>query len=125
MSTRKPRLCLEMLDPRIMPVVRAALHGPLPVGSGSGTNPTGAVQEILVTGAGFGGAPHVRVFNTDVAHSVRFELLAYDINFRGGVRVATGDVNGDGVEDVITGAGPSGGPHVKVFDGRTGALMAS
>jgi hypothetical protein len=52
-------------------------------------------------------------------------FLAYDSSFAGGVRVAAGDVNGDGVVDVVTGAGPGGSPHVKVFDGVTGAEFRS
>ena len=49
--------------------------------------------------------------------------------FKGGVRVATGDVNGDGRADLIVGAGPTSapgagtGPRVKVFDGTTGTAL--
>jgi hypothetical protein len=80
-----------------------------------------AVMDVFAVGSGAGGAPMVRVYNAD--RTPRFSFLAYDPAFRGGVSVATADVTGDGVQDVITGAGPGGGPHVRVFDGRTGALV--
>jgi autotransporter-associated beta strand protein len=71
--------------------------------------------ELFAVGADAGGGPHVLVYNAD--GSLRFSFLAYGANFAGGVRVATGDVNGDGVDDIITAAGAGSGPHVKVFDG--------
>jgi hypothetical protein len=77
----------------------------------------------LVAGAGFGGGPHVKVF--DAAGNLLASFFAYDPAFRGGVTVAAGDTNGDGVDDIVTGAGLGGGPHVQVFDGNSFALIAS
>jgi hypothetical protein len=66
-------------------------------------------------GSGPGEPPEVKVYNLD--GSLAFDFMAYSTTFTGGVRVAMADVNGDGVDDIITAAGPGGGPHVRVFDG--------
>ncbi len=80
--------------------------------------------ERFVTGADGGAAPHVRVFNS-VNGQQLFSFNAFDASFRGGVRVAMGDVNGDGTPDIITAAGPGGGPHIKVYDGNNLNLLHS
>ena len=78
------------------------------------------VAVIYAVGSGPGQAPLVNVYNADGSLLMSFD--AYAPVFHGGVSVAIGDVNGDGVPDVITGAGPGGGPQIKVFDGA--ALMS-
>lgn len=78
----------------------------------------------IITGADAGGGPHVEVFSGRDGTLLR-SFMAYDINFRGGVRVAAGDVDGDGKADIITAPGPGGGPHVKVFSGADGSLIRS
>jgi hypothetical protein len=75
--------------------------------------------KLFATGAGPGGGPHVKVFDP-LTGATKFSFLAYGSNFTGGVRVATGDVNGDGVDDIITAPGPGGGPDIRVYDGVTG-----
>ncbi|WP_435021778.1 FG-GAP repeat domain-containing protein [Tundrisphaera sp. TA3] len=77
---------------------------------------------ILVQGAGSGDAPEVRVFDSATGvETSRF--LAYDEAFRGGVRVAVGDVDGDGRPDIVTAPGPGMAGLVKVFSGADGALV--
>lgn len=85
---------------------------------------TGDGRADIVTAAGAGGGPHVKVFDGATGTEVR-SFYAYDPGFTGGVNVAAADVNGDGVAEVVTGAGAGGGPNVKMFDGLTGAESAS
>src|SRR4051812_45434871 len=75
---------------------------------------------LIAVGADAGGGPRVTVLDRSTGAVVR-DFFAYNPAFTGGVRVALADLNGDGTADVITAPGPGGGPHVKVFDGATGA----
>jgi hypothetical protein len=78
----------------------------------------------IITGAGPGGGPHMKVFDGASLTELR-AFFSYDPAFAGGVFVAAGDIDGDGLADIITGAGPGGGPHVKVFSARTGVELHS
>jgi hypothetical protein len=105
----------------------ATLVGSIGNGATQVTGLTVAPRSLVIVGAGPGGGPHVRVFDAGTGLQIPGPLgsfFAYDPAFTGGVRVALGDVNGDGVLDVITAAGPGGGPHVRVLDGRSGAEIA-
>jgi len=76
----------------------------------------------IITGAGVGGGPHIKIFDKTGSHLIK-EFFAYETNFRGGAYVATGDVNGDGKIEIITGAGPTGEPKIKIFNGE-GVVMS-
>lgn len=78
---------------------------------------------IIATGAGFGGGPNIRVFDAETAVE-RASFFAFDESFTGGVRVATGDMNGDGIADYIAGAGPGAGPSLRIFSGKDLSLLA-
>jgi hypothetical protein len=54
---------------------------------------------------------------------VEDEILPFTTSFRGGATIALGDVDDDGVDEIITGAGP-GGTYVKVFE-LDGTLISS
>jgi hypothetical protein len=76
----------------------------------------------VVTAADQGGGPRVTIISLSPLQPFRvfFDNFVYSPGFFGGVRVAAGDINGDGVPDLITGAAPGGGPHVKAFSGVNG-----
>ena len=77
----------------------------------------------IVVAAGTGAAPAVKVFDGSTGAQI-FSFLAYAQNFNGGVSVATGDVNGDGVMDIVT-ATLTGSNHIKVFSGKDLTILKS
>ncbi len=70
----------------------------------------------IVVGTGRGGGPQVRVFDMDGTAVFTPGFFAYDEGFRGGVNVAVGNIDGKRGDEIVTGAGPGGGPHVRVFN---------
>ena len=52
-------------------------------------------------------------------------FFAFDPNARGGVGVGSRDVNGDGIDDILAGAGAGQPPQVAYFDGLTLAVIDS
>ena len=64
-----------------------------------------AATVLVATGPGPGHPRVVRVTVEGRNGNETFSFMAYQKNFSGGVRVAVGDVNGDGFADVITGSG--------------------
>ncbi len=79
--------------------------------------PTGEVVGTLA-----GGLTTIRSFDAD--GNLQFGVDPFDA-FSGGAALARGDVNGDGVADIIAAAGPGAGPHVKAFSGTDGTEIAS
>ena len=71
----------------------------------------------IITAAGEGGGPHIRSFDTEgVVEDNPDKLYAYSEDFKGGVRVALGDIDADGEDEIITAPRVGGGPQVRVFE---------
>jgi len=73
-------------------------------------------EKSIVTGAGYMGGSSVKIFNTN--GKLLGAAYAYAKTFKGGVYVACGDINGDNKDEIITGAGYSGTPQVRIFDNK-------
>ncbi len=67
----------------------------------------------IVVGAGSGNKPLVRVMRLD--GSLIKEFSSYATGMKSGVNVAICDLNGDGTNDIVTGAMYGGGPQVREF----------
>lgn len=81
-------------------------------------------KDDLITGTGKGGGPRVRVLDgATLGATVLKDYFAYESNFRGGVIVASGDLDGDGKDDIITGTGVTGGPRVSAVSGKDGHTL--
>lgn len=97
--------------------------GAAAVGGGGDVDGDGIGDVVMATGQGGGGRP-VRIRQT----------TSTGLNFRppwepfppgadyGPISVATGDINGDGLAEIITGGSLGDGSHITVFDPLTGNM---
>lgn len=68
----------------------------------------------VVIGNGLSNEPLVSVYRTD--GSLIGSFLAYNQTMGLGINVAVCDVDGDGINDILTGTQYGAGPHVRTFD---------
>lgn len=87
----------------------AAYKGALFVSAGN-TDRDNALEIVI---GKEGAPPQVRTFNMRGAELRRWSV--YNPSFGGGVRTAIGDLNGDGLREIVTAAGPGGGPHIRIW----------
>lgn len=113
---------------RVLDAEGNVLHSLQPFGEGwqglyvASGDVDGDARADVVAGAGGWSEPRVKIY--DGRGEERASFPAFDEGFQGGVRVATGDLDGDGKAEVLAGTGPSGPPVVRVFD-ATGQRKAS
>ena len=114
-SVRRSKLRLCNLEQRTLPA------GFIAIGSDVGQT---AVVRIRVDGDANG--TYEAAAPAGAAQAI--DLYPYG-NFNGGVRVAMGDFDGDGNTELVTAAGPGGGPHVVIWnmnpDGTVGGIRDS
>ena len=80
--------------------------------------PSNGTEDLLQYSFAIFGAPSGVLPTVDVRHANGNEYAtfqAYTSNFRGGVHVATINNDHDGTPEIVTGAGESGGPHIRIF----------
>ena len=102
-------------------VFQSGFTGGLNVATGD-VNGDGFKDIIIGTDAGAG--PHVKVYSGK-DYSVLRSFYAFSAGFRGGVRVASADTNGDGLADIIVSTASGSSSHVKVFSGLDNTVLSS
>ncbi len=82
-------------------------------------------QRLIATGPEAGFAPIVKAFDARTGAAITYlqSLQPYESSFTGGVRVAVGDVTGDGIDDIVTVPASGGSARLVVYSGRTGETV--
>jgi len=83
----------------------------------------------IITGADAGWLPQVRVYNgatlSTTPSLLIAPILAFPRSYHGGVRVAAGDLNGDGRAEIIAASGAGMVATVHIYSGASRQLVSS
>jgi uncharacterized membrane protein len=85
------------------------------------TTATVLSTKLMAIAPGLGADPKVKVIDAATG-AAKFTIQAFAPTFRGGLSVASGDLTGDGIPDIVVGQ-LSLGRTVNVFDGVTGTAI--
>ncbi len=75
--------------------------------------------EIIVA-PGAGRDPQIKIYDNSL--NLKKQFLAYKKNWQGGVNISAGDINNDGLAEIVLGAYSGAAPHVRIFDGEANLL---
>ncbi len=82
--------------------------------SAGGEPPENPVEQLLAAAPAKGGGAEVKAFNAESGRRVA-KFFAYSRKYRGGLSLASGDVDRDGNREIILGTGIGTAPQVSVF----------
>ena len=80
----------------------------------------GDSQDEIIAGTGYGSGPQVRVF--ELNGKMLMDFSPFHPNFRGGVDVASGDINGNGIDEIATSQNYFGQAWIKVYNNHSEVL---
>ncbi len=92
--------------------------GSVQVSAGDLTN--SGTSEI-VTGAGKGGGPQIRIFSQ--TGEVVNQFFAYEPSFRGGVHVLVGNIDGDDTNEIIVSPLSGHAPEIEIYSLKAGRVV--
>lgn len=121
----EPRVKTYTADGRLLSSFLAyekKFRGGVKLGAANLTGRANHSRASIIVSPGKGREAAVRIY--DAAGNLKKEFMAYNKNWRGGVNLAAGDLNNDGLGEIALGAQTGATPHVRVFSGA-GQLLGS
>ncbi len=104
--------------PPANPPVEAPLPAPLATPQVIGGLPAGSTKRYVAASGPNDNTVQIYAGTTTGGLVTQGQPFRPFENFNGPVRVALGDLNGDGTPDLIIGTGPGGGSQIRILDGR-------